>query len=160
MDQFPLREIQKQVKRLLHPSTKPVTKKSVGKCMALILQSPFSQQSVVTRRELLTPIFSRGWEREDWNICLTFRLFRGLSKGLVSLLPESECWTGIGAKLGASENKGSEWSKLAQTNWPLPPAQCKRNRRKPPTPSFSLGTDLDCDSNRIWYPLDTQGPWI
>ena len=45
----------------------------------------------VTRRELLTPIFSLGWEREDWNICLTFRLFRGLSKGLVSLLPESEC---------------------------------------------------------------------
>lgn len=47
MDQFPLREIQKQVNRLLYPSAKPVTKKSVGKFMALIFQTPFSQQSVM-----------------------------------------------------------------------------------------------------------------
>lgn len=46
MDQFPLQEIQKQVKRLLHPSAKPVTKKSVGKFMALILQRALSPSRV------------------------------------------------------------------------------------------------------------------
>lgn len=70
---------------------KPVTQKSAGKFVALLFQNSFPGRVQLIRRKLPTPSFSLEWEREDWNICLAFRLFKGLSKGLVYVLPTSKC---------------------------------------------------------------------
>lgn len=52
-------------------------------------------------RKFPNPSFSLGWERENTRTCPAFRLFRGISKGFVSILPEAKCCIGMGCRLGA-----------------------------------------------------------
>ena len=80
MNAKPRRDIRKQVGKFFLfacPSSSP---------SPLTLPPPVKHQALPTLR------FSLGRETEKWNVHPKFWLFRGLPKGLGSVLPESVCW--------------------------------------------------------------------
>lgn len=66
---------------------------------------PVQQAQLGENSQRLTSFWGR---EEEWNISPMFLLFQRLPKGLVSVLPESNCWQEQGTKLGAAKNKGNQ----------------------------------------------------
>lgn len=106
-DQFPLWGIQKQEALALQASANKPHRNQQENLWHSFSRTPSLTESSMIRRKLPTPSFSLGWEREDWNICLVFRLFKRLSKGLKGqklALPKYKCWMEW-LPMGTSENK-------------------------------------------------------
>ena len=138
MDQFPLWEIQNQLRGTCTPGEQwnQLATKSVGKFMTPTLPG------YIWRKLPALGFFLRR-EREEWNIYTTVQTFGGsVPEGLVSVLPEAKCWQE--RVPGPGKLRIRCWSGL------VPPSSSMQ--RKSPTPGFSLGRERvgTCVQGSVW----------
>lgn len=129
----PLWKLKKTVRKLQYSrqaqSQEQARTKQVRKVVVFYPWQPFPSASIAwhDQEETQTCTFFLGRVREEWNICSRVQHFGELPEGVVSLLPDSECWQ----QTGTFWMSGGHWEQRRAQQLVATPRNLWNQRRTP-----------------------------